>query len=279
MRLWNEKGNPWGNKKQKSNEIIPLKFAEIQERSLFIGVNIGPNYNAERDCVVLMYKDRQRWVIKTNENEDAFEFLYRNINIFSKNRYKEAIYPFLKEYLIFTIDACLSTPVKPEYYMRDIDLEINNCNQMNGRWQSESYLKISDWLNHVPISGASKRVYLETNPHSNFPFDIKEIRKVTKEKAFLVEACKKIIELSDSILNIKGWNEENFKNEYFRDAFVSMLVSIAYTRWKSNDQSGRKDFLKVVVDHDGLYWLLDHASLHNKQVTLNMEKPLLDERG
>jgi len=206
--LWNEKGNPWGNKKQKGKEIIPLKFSKIQERSLFIGVNIGLNYDNEKDCVVLMYKDRQCWVIKTNENEDAFEFLYRNIKMFSKNRYKEAIHPFLKEYLIFTIGACLSTPLKPEYYMRDIDLEINDCNQMNRRWQSESYLKISNWLNHFPISGASKRVYLETSPHSNFPFDIKEIREMTKEKAFLVEVCKKVNELSDSILTIKGWNEE-----------------------------------------------------------------------
>ncbi|UZD47667.1 hypothetical protein [Peribacillus frigoritolerans] len=279
MKLINEKGTPWGDKEQK-NKTIPLDFSEIQEKSLFIGVSLGSSYHHnERDCIVLMYKDRTYWEMKTNNNEDAFEFLYRNIKFFSKNRYKKVRDSFLKEYLIFTIGACLSTPVKPEYYIRDVDVEKNGCNQINPRWQPESYLKISDWLNHFPISGASKRVYLETSPHRNFPFNKKEIREMEKEKDFLVEVCKKIVGLSSSIQNIKGWNEENFKDEYYRDAFVSMLVSIAYTRWKSNDKSGRDDFLKVIVDHDGLYWLLDHESLNQKQGTINMEKPLSDERG
>ena len=57
-------------------------------------------------------------------------------------------------------------------------------------------------------------------------------------------------------------NEEHFKNEYFRNAFVSMLVSIAYARWKSIDKSGKHDYLKIIADHDGLYWLLDHESLY-----------------
>jgi hypothetical protein len=279
VKLINEKGTPWEYTKQKNKTIIPLDFLEIQERSLFIGVSLGSSYHNERDSVVLMYKGRTYWEMKTNENEDGFEFLYRNIKFFSKNRYKKAKDSFLKEYIIFTIGACLTTPVKPEYYIRDVELEKNDGNQINQRWQPESYLKISDWLNHFPISGASKRVYLETSPHSNFPFDIKEKREMEKERAFLVEACKKITGLSSSILNIKGWNEENFKDEYFRDAFVSMLVSMAYTRWKSNDKSGRDDFLKVIVDHDGLYWLLDHESLNQKQGTVNMEKPLSDERG
>ncbi|MDP1417152.1 hypothetical protein Q8G35_01865 [Peribacillus simplex] len=280
MKLINEKGTPWGDKKQKNKTIIPLDFSEIQEQSLFIGVSLASSYHHnERDCIVLMYKDRTNWEMKTNNNEDAFEFLYRNIKFFSKNRYKKVKGSFLKEYLIFTIGACLSTPVKPEYYIRDVDVEKNDCNQINPRWQPESYLKISDWLNHFPISGASKRVYLETSPHKNFPFNKKEIREMEKEKDFLVEVCKKIVGLSSSIQNIKGWNEENFKDEYYRDAFVSMLVSIAYTRWKSNDKSGRDDFLKVIVDHDGLYWLLDHESLNQKQGTINMEKPLSDERG
>jgi hypothetical protein len=264
LKLINEKGNPWGYKKQKNKSITPLDFIEIQESSLFVGASIGPSYHNERDCVVLMYKDRTYWEMKTNENEDAFEFLYRNIKKFTKNRYKKAVDSFLKEYLIFTIDACLSSPVKPEYYIRDVELERNDCNQINRRGQSESYLKITDWLNHFPISGASKRVYLETSPLSNFPFDINEIREIEKEKAFLVEAFKKINGLSGSILNIRGWNEENFKDEYFRDAFVSMLVSIAYTRWKSNDKSGKDDFLKIVVDHDGIYWLLDHSHINQK---------------
>ncbi|MGG0409748.1 hypothetical protein [Peribacillus simplex] len=272
MKLINEKGTPWEDKKQKNKTTIPLDFSEIQEQSLFIGVSLASSYHHnERDCIVLMYKDRTNWVMKTNNNEDAFEFLYRYIKFFSKNRYKKVKGSFLKEYLIFTIGACLSTPVKPEYYIRDVDVEKNDCNQINPRWQPESYLKISDWLNHFPISGASKRVYLETSPHRNFPFNKKEIREMEKEKDFLVEVCKKIVGLSSSIKNIKGWNEENFKDEYYRDAFVSMLVSIAYTRWKSNDKSGRDDFLKVIVDHDGLYWLLDHESLNQKQGTINMD--------
>ncbi|KAB7705647.1 hypothetical protein F9802_14060 [Bacillus aerolatus] len=279
MKLINEKGSSWGCKKEKSKNITPLDFIEIQERSLFVGVSIGSSYHNERDCVVLMYKDRAHWEIKTNESEDAFEFLYRNIKLFSKNRYKKAVESFLKEYIIFTIGACLSPPVKPEYYIRDVELEKNGGSQINQRWQSEIYLKISDWLNHFPISGASKRVYLETSPHSNFPFDVKERKEVEEEKAFLVEACKKINELSSSTLNIRGWNEENFKDEYFRDAFVSMLVSITYARWKSNDKSGKDDFLKVVVDHDGVYWLLDHKSLNNTNININTEKPLSDERG
>jgi hypothetical protein len=263
LKLINEKGKPWEYKKQKNKNKTPLDFIEIQDRSLFVGVSIGPN---ERDCVVLTYKDRTNWEIKTNENEDAFEFLYRNIKKFTKNRYKKAEVSFLKEYLIFTVDACLSSPVKPEYYTRDVEVERNHCNQIHRRGQLESYLKITDWLNQFPISGASKRVYLETSPLSNFPFEIKEIREIEKEKVFLVEVYKKINGLSGSILNIRGWNEENFKDEYFRDAFGSMLVSIAYTRWKSNDKSGIDDFLKVVVDHDGIYWLLDHNSFNNEMV-------------
>lgn len=263
MKLTNEIGIPWGGRKQNNKEITPLDFTEIQERSLFIGVNIGSSYHNETDCAVLLYKDRTNWKLKTNENEDAFEFLYNNINFFSKNRYKNAESTFLKEYLIFTIGACLSSPIKPEYYIRDVDVERNNGNKINQRWESESYHKMSDWLNHFPISGASKRVYLETCPQRNFPFDIKETRATEKEKSFLVDALKKINEVPGSILNIQGWNEEHFKKEYFRNAFVSMLVSIAYTRWKSIDKSGKYDFLEIIADHDGLYWLLDQESLNH----------------
>ncbi|WP_045520265.1 hypothetical protein [Neobacillus niacini] len=263
MKLTNEIGIPLGGRKQNNKEITPLDFTEIQERSLFIGVNIGSSYHNETDCAVLLYKDRTNWKLKTNENEDAFEFLYNNINFFSKNRYKNAESTFLKEYLIFTIGACLSSPIKPEYYIRDVDVERNNGNKINQRWESESYHKMSDWLNHFPISGASKRVYLETCPQRNFPFDIKETRATEKEKSFLVDALKKINEVPGSILNIQGWNEEHFKKEYFRNAFVSMLVSIAYTRWKSIDKSGKYDFLEIIADHDGLYWLLDQESLNH----------------
>jgi hypothetical protein len=262
LKLTNEKGIPWGVRKQNNTNITPLDFTEIQELSLFIGVNIGSSYHNETDCAVLLYKDRTNWKLKTNENEDAFEFLYNNINFFSKNRYKNAESTFLKEYLIFTIGACLSSPIKPEYTIRDVDVERNNGNKINQRWESESYHKMSDWLNHFPISGASKRVYLETFPLSNFPLDIKETRATEIEKSFLVDAFKKISEVPGSILNIQGWNEEHFKDEYFRNAFASMLVSIAYTRWKSIDKSGRHDFLKIIADHDGLYWLLDHESLN-----------------
>lgn len=262
MKLTNEKGIPWGGRKQNSKDMSPLDFTEIQELSLFIGVNIGSSYHNETDCVVLLYKDRTNWKLKTNENEDAFEFLFNTINFFSKNRYKNAESTFLKEYLIFTIGACLSSPIKPEYSIRDVDVERNNGNKINQRWASESYHKISDWLNRFPISGASKRVYLETFPLSNFPFDIKETRATEKEKSFLVDAFKKINGVPGSILNIQGWNEEHFKDENFRNAFVSMLVSIAYTRWKSIDKSGKHDFLKIIADHDGLYWLLDHESLN-----------------
>jgi hypothetical protein len=262
LKLTNEKGIPWGVRKQNNTNITPLNFTEIQELSLFIGVNIGSSYHNETDCAVLLYKDRTNWKLKTNENEDAFEFLYNNINFFSKNRYKNAESTFLKEYLIFTIGACLSSPIKPEYTIRDVDVERNNGNKIDQRWESESYHKMSDWLNRFPISGASKRVYLETFPLSNFPFDIKETRATEIEKSFLVDAFKKINEVPGSILNIQGWNEEHFKDENFRNAFVSMLVSIAYTRWKSIDKSGRHDFLKIIADHDGLYWLLDHESLN-----------------
>lgn len=262
MKLTNEKGIPWGGRKQNNKDLTPLDFNEIQERSLFIGVNIGSSYHNETDCAVLLYKDRTNWKLKTNENEDAFEFLCNNIKFFSKNRYKNVDSTFLKEYLIFTIGACLSSPIKPEYYIRDVDIERNNGNKINQRWESESYHKMSDWLNHFPISGASKRVYLETCPLSNFPFDIKETRATEKEKAFLVKTFKIINEVPVSILSIQGWNEDHFKNEYFRNAFVSMLVSIAYTRWKSIDTSGKHDFLKIMADHDGLYWLLDHESLN-----------------
>jgi hypothetical protein len=262
LKLTNEKGIPWGVRKQNNTNITPLDFTEIQELSLFIGVNIGSSYHNETDCAVLLYKDRTNWKLKTNENEDAFEFLYNNINFFSKNRYKNAESTFLKEYLIFTIGACLSSPIKPEYTIRDVDVERNNGNKIDQRWESESYHKMSDWLNRFPISGASKRVYLETFPLSNFPFDIKETRATEIEKSFLVDAFKKINEVPGSILNIQGWNEEHFKDENFRNAFVSMLVSIAYTRWKSIDKSGRHDFLKIIADHDGLYWLLDHESLN-----------------
>jgi hypothetical protein len=258
-----EMGVPWGGRKQNSKDITPLDFIEIQERSLFIGVNIGSSYHNETDCAVLLYKDRTKWKMKTNENEDAFEFLSNHIKFFSKNRYQSSGNTFLKEYLIFTLGACLSSPIKPEYYIRDVDLEINNGNKINRRWQSESYQKMSDWLNHFPISGSSKRVYLETCPQSNFPFDIMEPRRTEEEKAFLVEAFKQINEFSGPILNIQGWNEEHFKDEYFREAFVSMLVSIAYTRWKSMDKSGRNDFLKIVADHDGLFWLLNHDALNH----------------
>jgi hypothetical protein len=259
----NEMGVPWGGRKQKNKDIAPLDFTEIQERSLFIGVNIGSSYHNETDCAVLLYKDRTKWKLKTNENEDAFDFLYHNINFFSKNRYKNADSTFLKEYLIFTIGACLSSPIKPEYYIRDVDVERNNGKNINQRWESENYHKMSDWLNHFPISGASKRVYLETFPQSNFPFDIQETKVTEKEKSFLVEALKKINEVPGSILNIQGWNEEYFKDEYFRKAFVSMVVSIAYARWKSIDKSGKHDFLKIIADHDGLFWLLDHESLNH----------------
>jgi hypothetical protein len=262
LKLTNEKGIPWGVRNQNNTNITPLDFTEIQELSLFIGVNIGSSYHNETDCAVLLYKDRTNWKLKTNENEDAFEFLYNNINFFSKNRYKNAESTFLKEYLIFTIGACLSSPIKPEYTIRDVDVERNNGNKIDQRWESESYHKMSDWLNRFPISGASKRVYLETFPLSNFPFDIKETRATEIEKSFLVDAFKKINEVPGSILNIQGWNEEHFKDENFRNAFVSMLVSIAYTRWKSIDKSGRHDFLKIIADHDGLYWLLDHESLN-----------------
>ncbi len=255
---------PWGYTKQKNKTIIPLDFIEIQNRSLFIGASIGSSYHNETDCVVLMFKDRTNWEIKTNENEDAFEFLYRNIKKFTKNRYKNSLDNFLKEYLIFTIDACLSSPVKPEYFIRDVEMEKKDFYQNNRRRRAEGYLKITDWLNHFPISGASKRVYLETSPFSNFPFEIKEIREIEKERDFLVDAVQKITELSGSIQNIRGWNEDNFKDEFFRDAFVSMLVSIAYTRWKSNDKSEKDDYLKIIVDHDGSYWLLDYSDIIQK---------------
>lgn len=261
MKLTNEVGGPWGGRTQKNKDITPLVFTEIQERSLYIGVNIGSSYHNETDCAVLLYKDRTNWELKTNGNEDAFEFLYNKIKYFSKNRYKNTERTFLKEYLIITIGSCLSSPNKPEYAIRDVDVE-NKGNSIDRRWQSENFLKISDWLNHFPISGASKRVYLETCPQSNFSFDIMGLRTTEEEMAFLVEAFKQINEFSGSILSIKGWNEEHFKDEYFRNAFVSMLVSIAYTRWKSMDKSGRNDFLKIVADHDGLYWLLDHESLN-----------------
>jgi hypothetical protein len=263
LKLTNEKGIPWGGRKQNTEEVKPLDFTEIQERSVFIGINIGTSYQNETDCVVLLYKDRTNWKLKTNENEDAFEFLYNHIKFFSKNRYQSAENTFLKEYLIFTIGACLSSPIKPEYSIRDVDVEKNNGNMMNRRWQTESFLKISDWLNHLPISGASKRVYLETSPQSNFPFELMETREIEKEKEFLVDALRNINEVPVPIFKILGLKEEHFKGEYFRNAFVSMLVSIAYIRWKSLDKSARKDFLKIVADHDGIYWLLDHESLNN----------------
>ncbi|PLT33158.1 hypothetical protein [Bacillus sp. V5-8f] len=262
MKLINEKSSPWGYKKHNDESIDPLDLIGIQERCLFIGVSVGCSYQNERDCVVLMYKDRTKWELKANENEDAFEFLYRNIKKFSKNRYKKTNSTFLKEYLILTSNACLNVPVKPEYYTRDVDLVQYGNNPIRQRWQSESYLKITDWLNHFPVSGASKRVFLETNPISNFPFYIKEIRDIEKEKSFLTEAFIKISGLSGSVPNIRGWNEENFKDDFFRDAFVSMLVSMAYSRWKSNDKTGNDDFLKIIVDHDGIYWLLDHAPIN-----------------
>lgn len=263
MKLSNEKGIPWEGRKQNNNDKTPLDFTEIQEKSLFIGVSIGSSYQNETDCAVLLYKDRTNWKLKTNENEDAFEFLNNNIKFFSKNRYKNTDSTFLKEYLIFTIGACLSPPIKPEYSIRDVDVERNNGNKIKQRWESESYHKISDWLNHFPISGASKRVYLETCPLCNFPFEIKETRTIEKETAFLVQAFKIINEVPVPIFKIHGWNEDHFKNEYFRNAFVSMLVSIAYTRWKSIDKSGKHDFLKIIAEHDGLYWLLDHEALNH----------------
>lgn len=263
MKLINEKGRPWEYNNQKIQKT-PMDFIEVQNRSLYIGICIGPK---ERDCVVLIYKDRSSWEIKTNINEDALTFLNRNIKMFSKIRYKNAVGTFLKDYLIFSIDARLTSPVIPEYYNRDVELERNHThlNKKNGKL--ESYLKITNWINHFPASGTSKRVYLETSPLSNFPFKIGEIREVDKEKSCLIKAFKIINGMSGNTLNIKGWNEENFKDEYFRDAFGSMLVSIAYSRWKSNDKSGKDDFLKVVVDHDGVYWLLDYQSLKNEQVS------------
>jgi hypothetical protein len=279
VKLVNKKSNSWRDKRQENKEIPPLDFNEIQERSLFIGVSLGFSYRNERDCVVLMYKDRTYWEMKTNGSEDAFEFLYRNIKFFSKNRYQKASNSYLKEYIIFTTGASLSTPVKPEYTIRDVQLEEKDGTYLNHRWHCESYFKISDWIKRFPISGATKRVYLETSLYSNFPFEIEEKRDIEKEKAFLIDAWKKIIGRSDSNEKIRGWNKENFKDDYFRDAFVSMLVSITYTRWKSNDKSGTDDFLEVIVDHDGIYWLLDYKSLKNKIVNENMEKPLSNERG
>jgi hypothetical protein len=263
LKLINEMGCPWGGRKQNSKDITPLEFTEIQERSLYIGINIGPSYHNETDCAVLLYKDKKNWKLKTNENEDAFDFLYNNINFFSKNRYKNADSTFLKEYLIFTIGACLSSPIKPEYYIRDVDVERNNMKNINHRWESETYHKMSDWLNHFPISGASKRVYLETCPQNNFPFVLPETNVTEKEKSFLIEALTKINEVPGSIQNIQGWNEEYFRDEYFRKAFASMLVSMAYARWKSKEKSGKHDFLKIIADHDGLIWLLDHESLNH----------------
>lgn len=279
MKLVNEKSNPWRDKRQENKEIPPLDFSEIQQNSLFVGVSLGFSYQNERDCVVIMYKDRMYWEMKTNGSEDAFEFLYRSIKFFSENRYQKARNSYLKEYIIFTTGASLSTPVKPEYTIRDVQLEKNDSTHFNQRWHCESYLKISDWISRLPISGATKRVYLETRPYSNFPFKIEGNRDVEKEKTFLVDAWKKINGRSSSTERIRGWNNEYFKDDYFRDAFVSMLVSITYTRWKSNDKSGKDDFLKVIVDHDGIYWLLDHKLLKNKIVNDNMEKPLSDERG
>jgi homoserine trans-succinylase len=257
LKLQNGKGNPWTDEKG-NRKTRPLHFTDIQKRSLYVGISIGSSYTKKKDCVVLLYKDRTQWEVKTNKTEDAFEFLYHHIQFFSNNRYQKAIDTFLKEFIIFTTDASLTTPVKPEYNLRDVERE----EKIKRRWEAERYLKFRDWLNHIPSSGATKRVYLETS------IDKKNKRETEEEKAFLIEACEKINELSGSILTIRGWSKDDLNNEYFRDAFASMLVSIAYSRWKSEDKSGVSDFLKIIADHDGILWLLDHELLETK------EKPL-----
>jgi hypothetical protein len=251
LKLRNELSSPWLDDDEK-----PMNFSEIQKKSLFVGISLDYRARNNKDCIIIMFHDGG-WQLKSNEHEDAFDFLYRYIKYFTAKKYNKELDPKYKEFIILTIGGCLSTPIKPEYLMRDVETE--SCHQDPIQtWNSQSYQKVQNWLHHLPNSGNSKRIYLETKPTLNFP--ITNNRNEQKEQEFLIEGYKQIMGLSNPLQTVQGWSDHLFKTNQHRDSLVSLLVSAAYTRWKSKDKSNENDFLKVVVDHDGTLWLLDDLS-------------------
>jgi hypothetical protein len=250
MKLDNARSTGW----------LHNEYAMIQDRALFVGVHIECENNENNDRVVLLFKDMGKWELNTNRSEDAFHFLYRYVERHSKRMYGQQGDPFYKEFIIISFNACLTLPVRPEYLIRDVEAE-NNRGKNKGGSKYSTFLKIRNWLDHLPVCGTSKRIFLETHVDGNFPVQMQTSRNTEKEKIFAVQAFKKIIEWKEQSVNIKGWDEGNLDYKCYRDAFFSMLVSMAYARWKSKDKSGGNDFLQLIADHDGTYWLLDFEDL------------------
>lgn len=243
-----------------STSFLQDEYAILQERALFIGVHIDTENKQNHDIVVLLFKDMGSWELAINRTEDAFHFLYRHIERHSKQLYGLQGDPFYKEFIIATVNAGLTLPIKPQYSVRDVERE-KDTDERNGESRFSSFHKMRDWLDRLPVSGTSKRVFLETDAKRNFPIQKGGTGNKQNEIRFAIQTFQKMLEEKGKSSHVIGWNLADFDQDHYRQAFISMLVSLAYGRWKSKDKSGTNDFLKLIADHDGTYWLLDYEQL------------------
>lgn len=241
-----------------SASFLQDEYAILQERALFIGVHFDTENTLNHDIVVLLFKDMGSWELAINRTEDAFHFLYRHIERHSKQLYGLQGDPYYKEYIITTVNAGLTLPVKPQYSLRDVEREKGI---RKGESRISSFHKMRDWLDRLPVSGTSKRVFLETDAMRNFPIQKGSTRNKGKEIKYAFQTFQKMLEEKGQRFHVIGWNLSDLDQDHYRQAFISMLVSMAYGRWKSKDKSGVNDFLKLIADHDGTYWLLDYEQL------------------
>jgi|GEM_PF-4595197 len=238
---------------------------DLLSKGLFAGVDIGESANtADNDVCTVLWKDANSgWMIESNQAGDCKTDFFK---FFSE--LPEKAQSLNKKYLVLCIDACLSKPAKPHYYNRDCEKELNNKLESGLSWQGRSYHKAIDLLNAMPLHGVRKRIILETHPQSNFKlYDPGMNRKHEKSANKEAEYLSKLLELlcetnTDGITN---WDQVNAicgaEEPHFRDSLMAALVAVAYGRWKSGI---REDYLTTVLDHDGVYWLIDAARVRRK---------------
>jgi hypothetical protein len=236
MKLANPDKQPW-----------KLAWEDVASKTMFIGYDFGLSTQCGKDindaCVAIFYD--KGWHIEGEKGYEAIEHLRCTIK---KPQ---------KRFIIISCDASLSRPFSPDYNHRECDRALNEVKDKKLSFQAKSYLKYRDLFPCVTASAKGKVVVLETHPQSNFPPDENNNGKVE-----YIKKAWKIISNKD---NNKPPNhcKIDLKNKHIIDAFSAALVSLCYGRFKSNNTDKNEDYLSVVVDCDGTYWLLDADALQS----------------
>jgi len=228
MKTENSKGRPhWDT------------WAKVSARTVFLGLDFGQRPNQQRDCLAVLRFSKTQWEVAIVHGPDWVRSLHDWM-----------IEPAVR-YAVLTMDGCLTKPVVPEYWQRGCEGALNVHREVNINWQGQSFQKVRDLVEQLPLQGPATRILLETHPQSNYPARIRD--SATECDLFVRNAFRNLTG-SEVPANFPAASQPHAQH-----AIAAALVSVAYGRFRS--RGVLKDYLATVIDHDGCFWLLDFASL------------------